>query len=61
MFIFCLIHYVSGAWYKLLIETHKNNNGNHEDTKLDLCVFPLVEKLFQHLMRLVFPAILSFH
>uniref|UniRef100_A0A061QFU3 Putative huntingtin n=1 Tax=Cupiennius salei TaxID=6928 RepID=A0A061QFU3_CUPSA len=42
-----------GAWYKLLIETHKNNNENQQDTKPDPYVFPLVEKLFQHLMRLL--------
>ncbi|XP_054721499.1 huntingtin-like [Uloborus diversus] len=43
---------LSGVWYKLFFETHKNSN-NSQELKPDGYVFPLIEKVFLHLMRLL--------
>ncbi|XP_035223827.1 huntingtin-like, partial [Stegodyphus dumicola] len=39
-----------GLWYKFLVEFH---NSNYQELKQDAYVFPLVEKLFLHLMRVL--------
>ncbi|KFM77552.1 Huntingtin, partial [Stegodyphus mimosarum] len=39
-----------GLWYKFLVESR---NSNYQELKQDVYVFPLVEKLFLHLMRVL--------